>query len=232
MSTVLPGAGTGPKITAKFKSKVFSFADVVVTGNSLTLYQISEPLLTRSSATPLNPAPFGTDVNGAPLNDPIPDVLVDPATGNVVTPPADGPSALLDKFTVTKPDLEGDLVVRLNAPATANLGTVVAFRVDVTNNSSYALNGVQIVLTLPGGTTFVGAASDSLTVQGHEVVATLGRLVPGAGTTVEIGATVDNGLHDGANLEAQAVLRSSTALPVSSNKTSTRVGSPSTDSRE
>jgi len=232
MSTVLPGAGTGPKITAKFKSKVFSFADVVVTGNSLTLYQISEPLLTSSSATPSNPAPFGTDVNGAPLNDPIPDVLVDPATGNVVTPPADGPSALLDEFTVTKPDLEGDLVVRLNAPATANLGTVVALRVDVTNNSSYALNGVQIVLTLPGGTTFVGAASDSLTVQGHEVVVTLGRLVPGAGTTVEIGAAIDNGLHDGTDLEAQAVVRSSTALPVKSNKTNTRVGSPSTNSRQ
>jgi hypothetical protein len=88
------------------------------------------------------------------------------------------------------------------------------------------------VLTLPSGTTFVGAASDSLTVQGHEVVATVGRLVPGSGTTVEIGAAVENGLPDGTDLEAQAVLRSSTALPVSSNKTSTRVGSPSTDSRE
>jgi hypothetical protein len=42
---------------------------------------------------------------------------------------------LLDKFKVTKPDLEGELAVQLNAPATANSGTVVAFRVDVTNNS-------------------------------------------------------------------------------------------------
>jgi len=37
MSAVLPGAGSGPKITTKFKAKVFSFADVVVRGNKLTL---------------------------------------------------------------------------------------------------------------------------------------------------------------------------------------------------
>jgi hypothetical protein len=85
-SPVLPGAGSGPKITVKFKAKVFSFADVIVRDNKLTLYQITEPLTSSSSATPGNPAPFGTDVNGTPLNDPIPDTLVDPATGNVSSP--------------------------------------------------------------------------------------------------------------------------------------------------
>ena len=50
-SPVLPGAGSGPKITAKFKSKVFSFADVVVGDNKLSLYQITEPLTSSSSAT-------------------------------------------------------------------------------------------------------------------------------------------------------------------------------------
>src|SRR5215472_13162847 len=97
MSPVLPGAGTGPKITTRLKSKVFSFGDVVVRGNQLTLYQITEPLQPTSSATAANPAPFGTDVNGAPLNDPIPDALVDPSAGNVVSSPATGQSALLDK---------------------------------------------------------------------------------------------------------------------------------------
>jgi len=108
MSPVLPGAGTGPKITTRLKSKVFSFGDVVVRGNQLTLYQITEPLQPTSSATAANPAPFGTDVNGAPLNDPIPDALVDPSAGNVVSSPATGQSALLDKFTVTKPDLQNN----------------------------------------------------------------------------------------------------------------------------
>jgi hypothetical protein len=114
-SPVLPGAGNGPKITEKFKAKVFSFADVVVNDNKLTLYQITEPLTSSSSATSSDPTPFGTDVNGAPLNDPIADTLVDPTTGNVVSAPATGASALLDKFEVTKPDLSENLRVRLSA---------------------------------------------------------------------------------------------------------------------
>jgi hypothetical protein len=88
MATFLPGAGTGPKITAKFKAKVFGFGDVVVSGNTLTLYQISEPLLSTSSASASNPFPFGADLNGKPLNDPIPDTLVDPSTGQVESPAA------------------------------------------------------------------------------------------------------------------------------------------------
>src|SRR5262249_35416141 len=57
MKAFLPNAGTGPKITAKFKSKLFSFAHVVVDDNRLTLYQISEPLGPTSSATAQQPAP-------------------------------------------------------------------------------------------------------------------------------------------------------------------------------
>src|SRR5260370_14814620 len=50
-SPVQPGAGNGPKITATFKAKVFSFATVLVSDNQLTLYQITEPLTSSSSAT-------------------------------------------------------------------------------------------------------------------------------------------------------------------------------------
>ncbi|HVH60918.1 MAG TPA: metallophosphoesterase family protein, partial [Candidatus Sulfotelmatobacter sp.] len=131
MSPVLPGAGTGPKITTKFKAKVFSFADVVVRGNRLTLYQISEPLQSSSSASASNPAPFGTDVNGTPLNDPIPDTLVDPATGDVVSPAAVGQSALLDKFTVTKPDVEDGVSVHIDGPQQAAAGTAITYNVRV-----------------------------------------------------------------------------------------------------
>src|SRR6202158_4007933 len=116
MSPALSAPGSGPKITTRFKAKLFSFADIVVKDNKLTLYQISEPLLPTSSATSASPAPFGTDVNRKAVNDPIPDTLVDPATGNVVSPAADGPSALLDTFVVTKPDLEDQLHARLEAP--------------------------------------------------------------------------------------------------------------------
>jgi hypothetical protein len=125
MSPVFPAAGNGPKITTRFKAKLFSFADIVVRDNKLTLYQISEPLLPTSSASGASPAPFGSDVNGNPVNDPIPDTLVDPATGNVVSAPADGPSALLDRFVVTKPDLEEQLRVRLDAPESVGAGCSV-----------------------------------------------------------------------------------------------------------
>jgi hypothetical protein len=125
----LSAAGTGPKITTKFKSKVFSFADVLVSGNKLTLYQISEPLQSTSSATAANPAPFGTDVNGTPVNDPIPDTLVDPATGDVVSAAADGPSALLDRFTVTKPDVEDGVSVHIDGPQKAAAGDTITYSV-------------------------------------------------------------------------------------------------------
>ena len=232
MSPVLPGAGTGPKITTRFKSKVFSFGDVVVRGNKLTLYQISEPLQPTSSATPANPAPFGTDVNGVPLNDPIPDTLVDPATGSVVSAPTTGQSALLDKFTVTKPDLENDqdgtarggLEAHLSAPSQASAGSTITYTARLRNDSSYALNGTQVVVNLPAGASFAGTASDTLTVHGSQVVVTLGRLGVGAGQTVEVSAALASGLTDGTVLRASAVVRSSTALPVSSNPAVTIVG--------
>jgi uncharacterized repeat protein (TIGR01451 family) len=231
MSPVLPGAGTGPKITTRFKSKVFSFGDVVVRGNQLTLYQISEPLEASSSATTSNPAPFGTDVNGTPLNDPLPDTLVDPATGNVVSAPATGQSALLDRFTVTKPNLQdqngdaqGGLEAHLGAPAQAGAGSTVTYGVRVQNNSGYPLNGTQVVVNLPDGASFAGTTSDTLTVHGAQVVVTLGRLGVGAARTVGVPAALALGLADGTVLRATAVVRSSTALPVSSNPAVTTIG--------
>jgi uncharacterized repeat protein (TIGR01451 family) len=232
MFPVLPGAGTGPKITTRFKSKVFSFGDMVVRGNKMTLYQISEPLESTSSATTANPAPFGTDVNGVPLNDPIPDTLVDPTTGDVVTPTAVGQSALLDKFTVTKPDLtnnqdgnsQGGLTAHLSAPSRAIAGSTITYSVRVQNDSAYALNGTQVVVNLPVGAAFAGTMSDTLTVHGSQVVVTLGRLGVGGGQTVQVPATFASGLAGGTTLKASAVVRSSTALPASSNPAVTSIG--------
>lgn len=223
MSPVLPGAGSGPKITTRFKSKVFSFGDILVRGNSLTLYQISEPLQATSSATPSNPAPFGTDVNGAPLNDPIPDTLVDPATGDVVSAPAVGKSALLDKFTVTKPDIENGVSVHIDGPAQAAAGSTITYNVRVRNGSAYPLNGAQVVVNLPSGAAFAGTASDTLTVHGSQVVITVGRIAVGGLKTAQVTATLGSGLSPRTMLQANAVLRSSTALPVSSNQAPTLI---------
>jgi hypothetical protein len=221
-SPVLPGAGSGPKITAKFKAKVFSFADVIVRDNQLTLYQITEPLTSSSSGTSSNPAPFGTDVNGTPLNDPIPDTLVDPTTGNVVTPPATGASALLDMFVVTKPDLSELLRVHLSAPHSIAPGAQLTYVLSVHNASSHGLNGTQGVFDLPSSVTFVASPDGTATQVGNQIVVTIGRLNAGADAVVHLQTQVN--APAGTGLMATALLRSSTALPVPANTAHTSVG--------
>jgi hypothetical protein len=199
MSPAVPGAGQAAKITVKFKAKIFSFGHVVVEGNKLTHYQISEPLLPTSSATTINPAPFGVNYYGQPFNDPIPDTLVDPATGQVVGANPPGTPDLLDKWTIEKPDLDHAVTVRL-APQPYGSDSKVAV---IANNSPYGLNGAQLVLD--GADDYTGPLDDTHTVQGDRLVITLGRIAPGATASVTVPMRGGD-LH--------GVLRSSTARPV------------------
>lgn len=223
MTPFLPSAGSGPKITARFKGKIFSFADIVVDDNKLTLYQISEPLLNSSSATASNPAPFGTDINGKPLNDPIPDTVFDPATRSVVSPPATGTPALLDKVTVTKPNVSGSVRARLSAPRRALRDSSFVYTFDVTNKAGFALNGTQAVMNLPTGVKFVSAVGADVTTSGQDVVITLGRLAPGECRILHIQVQVLAATPADANLIGTGVLRSGTALPVNTNTVKTKV---------
>jgi hypothetical protein len=215
MATFLPNAGQGPKITARFKSKVFSFGHVVVADNKLTLFQISEPLQTTSSATPTNPAPYGTDISGHPLNDPIPDTMVDPATGLVVSQPSIGPSVLLDKWTITKPEVRSGLSVRLTASGKSQAGGGVTFTVHLDNASQISLNGSQVRLHLSKGMQLSGTPGDNMTVQGNDVVITVGRLAANSSQDVSVPVTV-SARGDG-EPGTVAELTSSTARPVLSN---------------
>ena len=223
MAPFMNGAGQGQKITAHFKSHVFSFADVVVKHNQLTMYQISEPLQATSSATADNPAPYGTDINGTPLNDPIPDTLIDPATGKVVSQPAEGTPALLDQFTITKPELAQQLQVQLQAPRDAQPGTTVSYTLRVANHSNHALNGTQAVFTLPKGSRFAGTLNNMVTQHGREVVVTLGRLAPAAQRDVSVSVTLPQHSRRDGVLRASAELRSATAMPVTANHVLTRL---------
>jgi hypothetical protein len=216
MINFFPNAGQGQKITSKLKAKVFSFGHVLVDNNKLTLYQISEPLQSTSSATPADPAPFGTDIDGNPLNDPIPDTQVNPATGQVVSVPATGTSALLDKWTVTKPDLSFAVLASLHSPDRADAERPFNYVVTLRNNSQYSLNGTQIRLHLPENISFAGTAGDEATLQGNEVVITIGRLTAGATQIVTIPAIASSRKFDSDD-DAFAVVTSSTALPVLTN---------------
>jgi hypothetical protein len=217
MAGFIPGAGGGPKITVLFKSKLFSFGHVVVDGNALTLYQVSEPLSNSFSGN------FGTDLHGNKVNDPLPDTLIDPATGSPTTTAGSGTSVLLDKFMVTKPDLGRALSLHLEAPRKARRGDILAYLARAKNESSVALNGAQVVLELPEGTDFVSAAGGAAAKVGRKVVVTLGRLVAHGEADVTINVQILPGSEEDASLEARAMLRSGTALPVESNETETHV---------
>jgi hypothetical protein len=220
MAPFFPNAGAGQKVTMKFRAKVFSFADVVVNGNSLTLYQISEPLQNTSSATSSNPAPFGVNFNGRPLNDPIPDTVLDATTGALVKPATDGTPDLLDKFTITKP--QASISVEISAPATVVQGGELVYTLNIANVSPYALNGVQAVISLPNDVDYTGDLSDSITLQApNNVIVTLGRLAPGEARTVKVTTEAGEDLAAGTQLTASATIRSATALPVTSNSIST-----------
>jgi uncharacterized repeat protein (TIGR01451 family) len=195
---------------------------VLVDRNKLTLYQISEPLQSTSSATAADPAPFGTDINGKPLNDPIPDTQIDPATGLVTSPPASGSSALLDAWTVTKPEVSGAVIAKLTAPSVIKPGQDITYTVSLRNDSEYALSGTQVRFHLPHGLQFAGTPSDAVTVHGDEVVLTLGYVALGAQQSVEIPASVPSNCRPQVLL-AHAHVSSSTALPVETNFVATGV---------
>ena len=217
----VPNAGKGTKITTKFKSKVFSFGDVVVDRHTLTLFQISEPLQKTTSATAADPAPYGTDINGAPLNDPLPDTQVDPTTGQVISTPEKGQPALLDKWTVTKPDVRSSFSAVIQGPKQGKAGEVLTYRVHLKNSSAFGLNGTQVRFPIPTGETFAGTLSRTISLQGNEIVITVGRVPAGATQTVDVPMAIA-GKTKGAIL-AYAQVFSSTAQPVVTDGTLTNV---------
>jgi hypothetical protein len=223
MKAFIPNAGSGTKITARFKSKLFSFAHVVVNDNALTLYQISEPLGANSSATAQHPAPFGTDYKGGPLNDPLPDTVFDPVAKTVLSAPATGQPALLDKITVTKPDISEDVEVALRAPEHVKRGGPIELAFAFRNRTEHALNGTQVVFTLPEGVAFESTTAGTTTVQGRDVVVSLGRTLPGQTIEIQMRGNVSRSAKPGSTLVFSGLLRSGTALPVIAEHQATKV---------
>jgi uncharacterized repeat protein (TIGR01451 family) len=219
MINYLPNAGQGTKITVKFKAKVFSFGDVVVDRDKLTLYQISEPLQSTSSATTANPAPYGTDINGRPLNDPIPDTQIDVQSGQLISAPATGTSALLDAWTITKPEVRGAVVAKLTAPAKGQAGKTLTYTVKITNSSEYSLNGTQVHFKLPSTVSFAGTVGATTTLNDNELVLTIGRLAAGSEQSVQIPVLIAPDARGA--LQAEAHVSSSTALTIHTNSTIT-----------
>jgi uncharacterized repeat protein (TIGR01451 family) len=219
MVNIVPTAGQGAqKITTKFKSKLFSFGDVQVNGNSMTLYQISEPLQSG-----VHSGLYGTDVNGNSVNDPIADTVLNGTTGSLVSTPATGTSALLDAWTITKPSVSGSLSVQVSAPPNVTPGGSLVYSVIVSNNSTTPLNGVQVRLTPGAGIFLAGSVTPNLTVQGPDIVATMGHMDPGASSEIQIATTAASNATIGSTLTTSTTLTSGTAQPVAGNSVSTTV---------
>jgi hypothetical protein len=223
MVNFVPNAGTGPKITTKFKSKIFSFGHVLVDGNTMTLYQISEPLSDSSSATASDPAPYGTDINGKPLNDPIADTVLNGTTGTLMSAPATGPSALLDQWTITKPDVSSSVRVSVSAPSHTSGSAPIVYLITFSNNGTTPLNGAQVRLTVSAGPTLAQSPTGPVTVRGREIIYTVGRLAPGARQTIQISTLLASPDKSG-KIIAGVSLTSGTALPVAGNLVTTGVG--------
>ena len=70
---------------------------------------------------------------------------------------------------------------------------------------------------LPPGVTFAGTASDSVTIEGDEVIVTVGRVVNGSGQTAEIPVLLSSEIHNHELLWTTGSVSSSTALPIGTN---------------
>jgi uncharacterized repeat protein (TIGR01451 family) len=154
------------------------------------------------------------------LNDPIPDTVIDPTTGEVISSPATGTPALLDKWSITRPDLHGSLSATLSAPRRVSAGGALTYTVHVSNHSQFSLNGTQVRLRLANSVSFAGLP-DSATLQGNEVVVTIGRVAAGTSHDVSIPVTVAGGSRG--EIESVATVTSSMALPVSTKQVETDV---------
>jgi len=146
-----------------------------------------------------------------------------PATRTVISPPASGPSALLDKISVRKPQLEKDFEAKLSAPTDVASGGQFTYTLAIHNGSEVAVNGVQAVLALPEGVQFLGAVGGSATINSSQVIVTIGRLPTSAASTVQITVQVLDSAPKGDQLKARGHVRSSTALPVDAGSVTTKV---------
>jgi uncharacterized repeat protein (TIGR01451 family) len=129
---------------------------------------------------------------------------------------------LLDKFSMTKPDLSASLVAQLSAPPSATLNGASVYSVNLENNSPYSLNGTQVRITLPASLSYV-SGTGAATVQGSDVVVTLGRLAAGAQQVIQLKTRVAPTATAGTLIQTVVAVTSGTALPVTTNTVSTKV---------
>jgi hypothetical protein len=132
-----------------------------------------------------------------------------------------GSSTLLDQWTITKPDVSSGVRIFLSAPDSVT-DSPIPYSIVISNNGTTPLNGAQIRLTVPYPITSVGQPTDPITVQGSDIVYTIGRLAPESSQTLQINVQLNDNDKDTDVIRAQASLTSGTAQPVAGNTVMTR----------
>jgi uncharacterized repeat protein (TIGR01451 family) len=114
--------------------------------------------------------------------------------------------------------------IDLSAPDSANPGGTIPYSISIRNNNGTTpLNGTQIRLTVPFGVTSGTMPTDPVTVQGSDIVYTIGRLAPGSEQTVQINVQITNDEKHVEMIRTQVSLTSGTAQPVPGNSVTTKV---------
>ncbi|MDD2723106.1 MAG: hypothetical protein PHH59_03670 [Methylovulum sp.] len=126
-------------------------------------------------------------------------------------------------FTVTKPVIANTLKTKLIAPYNAKAGNTFSYKLSIGNNTGYALNGTQAVLTLPEHAELVSKLGDAAVQVGKTVIITLGRLDTDAVRNVQVDVKIPAIPNGNAKVAASALIRSATAMPVSSNQVLTKI---------
>lgn len=91
------------------------------------------------------------------------------------------------------------------------------------NDSRYALNGTQAVITLTEGISLESVSDGTATVQGRDVVVSLGRTLPGRTINVQLKARIPDSVPPDSTFIVAGLLRSGTALPVAASATEVKV---------
>ena len=97
------------------------------------------------------------------------------------------------------------------------------YSTSIRNNGTTPLNGTQIRLTVPFGVTSAAPATDPVTVQGSDIVYTIGRLAPGSEQTVQINVQITDDDKHVDMIRTQVSVTSGTAEPVAGNSVTTKV---------
>jgi uncharacterized repeat protein (TIGR01451 family) len=147
-------------------------------------------------------------------------VLTNSATVSATTT---DPNAANDTATEnTTVNAEADLsITKSDSPDPVVAGNDVTYTITVSNSGPSDAENVQVVDTLPAGTTFVSDTDSCVEAPAGTLTCSLGAIATGGSTSFDITVAVDPSVADGAVLTNSSTLSTTTTDPNAANDTAT-----------